>query len=160
MTATNHALTGTLIGLLIDKPYLALPLAFLSHFICDAIPHYGSVERDDVLKTKTFKEYLVVEAGLCALIVLVLALTHPPYWQQASVCAFLAASPDLYWFKRYKAALDNKKWKPDLFGKFASDIQWFQTPKRYIAPIGIFVELFWFSTAILLILPIIGLAKI
>lgn len=40
MTATNHALTGAVIALAINEPWLAIPLAFLSHFAIDAIPHW------------------------------------------------------------------------------------------------------------------------
>ena len=40
MTATNHALTGATIATLVRQPYLAIPLAFLSHFFCDALPHF------------------------------------------------------------------------------------------------------------------------
>ena len=42
MTATNHALTGAIIGLVIGEPVLAIALAFASHFICDALPPVGS----------------------------------------------------------------------------------------------------------------------
>lgn len=41
MIATNHALTGAAIAVVIKQPILAIPLAFVSHFICDAIPHFG-----------------------------------------------------------------------------------------------------------------------
>ena len=41
MTTTAHALTGAAIAVVIKKPKLAIPLAFLSHFACDALPHFG-----------------------------------------------------------------------------------------------------------------------
>jgi len=46
MTATNHALTGAAIGLLVGEPLIAVPAAIASHFICDALPHYGRVGPD------------------------------------------------------------------------------------------------------------------
>ena len=33
MRATNHALTGAIIGLTVQNPWVALPAAFLSHFV-------------------------------------------------------------------------------------------------------------------------------
>ena len=52
MTATNHALSGALIGLAVMQPILALPLAFVSHFMLDAVPHFGFDEHGGHLKNK------------------------------------------------------------------------------------------------------------
>ncbi|HUC95457.1 MAG TPA: hypothetical protein VMR76_00670 [Candidatus Saccharimonadia bacterium] len=41
MTITNHLLAGTLIGLAVSQPELAIVLAYSSHFAMDAIPHFG-----------------------------------------------------------------------------------------------------------------------
>ena len=41
MTATNHAAAGALIALIINEPILVLPLAFITHFAMDALPHFG-----------------------------------------------------------------------------------------------------------------------
>jgi hypothetical protein len=40
MTATAHALVSGAIAAAIPNPYISLPLAFISHFIMDAIPHW------------------------------------------------------------------------------------------------------------------------
>ncbi len=40
MTATAHALAGAVIATKISNPFIGLPLAFLSHFILDTIPHW------------------------------------------------------------------------------------------------------------------------
>lgn len=40
MTATAHALVAAAIARAIPNPYLSIPLAFGSHFIMDAIPHW------------------------------------------------------------------------------------------------------------------------
>lgn len=48
MTATSHALIGTVIAAKISNPALAIPLAFASHFIADMIPHW-----DELLNKKT-----------------------------------------------------------------------------------------------------------
>ena len=49
MTLTTHAVVGAAIaGALADKPILAILLAFLSHFILDAIPHWDYTPRSAV----------------------------------------------------------------------------------------------------------------
>ncbi len=40
MTATAHALVAAAIARAIPNPYLSIPLAFGSHFILDAVPHW------------------------------------------------------------------------------------------------------------------------
>ena len=41
MVITNHVLAGSLIGIGIKEPTLAITLAFVSHFVMDALPHFG-----------------------------------------------------------------------------------------------------------------------
>jgi hypothetical protein len=41
MQAINHTVFGSLIATTISEPAIALPLALASHFLMDAIPHYG-----------------------------------------------------------------------------------------------------------------------
>lgn len=40
MTATAHALVSGAIAASIQNPSLAIPLAFISHFVMDAVPHW------------------------------------------------------------------------------------------------------------------------
>jgi len=143
MTAPNHALTGALIGLTVSNPVLALPLAFLSHFVCDAIPHYDPPETDKAkrMNSKRFLvEFLVVGAVLCAALVLVLAATRPRHWLQAATCAFLATSPDLLWIPRFVHVKRTGKDAPlhNPFLKFHTRIQWKTGPKL------IWLEAAWF----------------
>lgn len=148
MTATNHALTGALIGLIVGEPLLAVPLAVVSHFVCDTLPHYGSAEPSEkVLKTNRFRNYLIVEAVLCFILVVVLALARPEHWLLAAVCAFAAASPDFLWIPRYLTTRSGRKWRPNLFSRFAVRIQWFQRPS------GAVVEAAWFIGCIVLLVP-------
>lgn len=151
MTAVNHALTGTVIGLLVGEPLIALPAAVASHFVCDALPHFGSrLPPTQKLKTNNFRNYLALEAVLCFLIVLGLAILRPDHWFLASVCAFLAASPDLLWINRYLKIRRGKHWKRSAYARFAGNIQWFERP------IGAVVEAAWFIAAILVILPFVS----
>ena len=147
MTATNHALTGAAIGLIVGEPLLALPAAFASHFVCDALPHFGAKHPNRIIKTAGFRTYLMLEAGLCFTLVCLLAIVQPEHWLLASFCAFLAASPDLFWLNKYLKISRGKHWKRSAFSTFAGEIQWFQRP------VGAAVEAAWFIAAILVILP-------
>jgi hypothetical protein len=42
MTATSHALIGTIIAAKIGNPALAIPIAIASHIVADAIPHWDT----------------------------------------------------------------------------------------------------------------------
>lgn len=42
MTATGHALIGTVIAAKIGNPLAAVPIAIASHFLADAIPHWDT----------------------------------------------------------------------------------------------------------------------
>jgi len=42
MTATGHALIGTVIAAKIGNPALAAPIALASHFLADAFPHWDT----------------------------------------------------------------------------------------------------------------------
>lgn len=150
MRAINHALTGAFIGLVVDQPALATAAAVLSHYVCDVIPHYGSSKPGDiVLKSKSFKDSLYLDAAGCFLVVLILAVIRPHNWVLAAVCAFLAAAPDLFSINRFLTIRRGKKWRPNLYTKFAGNIQWFERP------IGGIVEIAWFVATISLLLPLV-----
>lgn len=148
MTATNHALTGAVIGLVVGQPLIAVPAALASHFVCDALPHFKVNLPDKILlKTRGFRNYLIADASLCVLLVIALAIFQPQHWLLASVCAFLATSPDLLWINKYLKTRRGQHWKRSAFGKFAGNIQWFQRP------IGAVVEIAWFAAGVTILLP-------
>lgn len=149
MTAINHALTGTVIGLIVGEPLIAVPAALASHFVCDALPHFGSNSPDKWLKTKGFRKYLVTDAGLCVLLVGLLALFHPQHWLLAAICAFVATSPDLLWINKYLKISRGRRWKRNVLERLAGRIQWFAKP------IGAVVEVAWFIGATIVILAFV-----
>ncbi len=143
MTATNHALTGAFIGLIVGQPLIALPAALASHFVCDALPHFGrNMPEKALLKSAWFRHYLILEFVVCVAIVAALAVFQPQHWQLAVICAFAAASPDLLSLPRYLDAVRNKHWQHNWYTRFAKDIQWFERP------IGGVVEIVWFAAMI------------
>jgi hypothetical protein len=137
MTATNHALTGAFIGLAIVNPLIALPLALLSHFVCDAIPHFGSGH--DHIEANWFKRLLIADISLCVVIAGVFATARPAHWFLAIVCAVLATSPDAMWLPRFiRARRGLLPMSPvPLLLRFHGAIQWFERPP------GAAVEIVW-----------------
>ena len=151
MRAINHALTGAIIGLSIEQPAIALPLAFASHYVLDAIPHfdlYGD-RTNRWLKQKSFRVLLGVDALLCAALVAILVVSKPHNWLVAIMCAFLGALPDAFSFLRYKHVNDGQVHHANRYERFASKIQWFERP------IGWVVEVAWFIGAIIVLVPLV-----
>ncbi len=150
MTATNHALTGAIIGLIVSQPAIAIPAALLSHYVLDMIPHFGTgLPENKAFKTNAFKNYLVIEALVCFLLVVTLYLRQPAQWWLAAICAFVAAAPDLLSFNRYWTIRKGKKYNKGWYSRFASRIQWFERP------IGAVVEVGWCTAALFLLAKII-----
>lgn len=150
MTATNHALTGALIGLIITQPAVAIPAALFSHYALDMIPHFGTgLPEKKAFKTNLFRNYLIIEAFICFWIVLTLFLRQPAHWWLGAICAFVAAAPDLLSFNRFWTIRAGKPYKQGLYGRFASRIQWFERP------IGAVIEVVWCAAALFLLAKIV-----
>jgi len=73
-----------------------LPLAFISHFLADTIPHYGFSQKD-VLGRK-FNIYLQFDFVFSLLLMVVLAMMFPDRLFLIWACMILAAAPDIIWF--------------------------------------------------------------
>lgn len=150
MRAINHALTGIVVGLVIKEPAAAIPIALVSHWICDVIPHYGSgISEKHAMESRNFERLLYVDTILCVALVVILAILKPDHWMLAAFCAFVAASPDFLSFNRWRLMRQGLKSKLTPYGRFAKGIQWFERP------IGGFVEIAWAIAAIILISPFV-----
>lgn len=64
MTATAHAVLGTVIAAKIGNPYLAIPLSLASHFAADMVPHWDA----GINWRKKTKERLFWESAVDVLI--------------------------------------------------------------------------------------------
>jgi len=127
-----------------------VPAAVVSHFVCDALPHFDfDVDLPDAVrfKKKSFRNYLIAEAGLCFLLVVILAIFQPQHWLLGAICAFAAASPDLLKINQYVKVRRGQPWKPNTFTKLTDDIQWFAKPAG-----GLF-EIAWLIAAIIILVP-------
>jgi len=141
MTATNHALAGALIGLTVGNPVLAIPAAFVSHFVLDAIPHYDQPGEELArYRSNRFRNELLAHALLCFLLVVLLAITRPTHWLTAALCAFVATSPDLFWIPKFVAAKRHSQLLKNRtrFWRFHDWIQWRTGPEL------LWVEIVWF----------------
>jgi hypothetical protein len=148
MRAINHALTGAVIGLSVSDPVIAMPVAFLSHFALDGLPHFGERKKDH--GSKNFRDLLILDALLCFGLVLLLAIWQPKHWLLAGSCAFLATSPDFMWVGKYLRARAGRKEHvaKNVVIRFHGKIQWFERP------IGLFVELAWAPAMVLLLVDL------
>jgi hypothetical protein len=140
MTATNHVIAGAIIGAIIPIPAIAIPLAFLSHFVLDALPHFDNhVEHN----SRYFLYYLSIDCGLAASVLLSLMILQPSSWIAMVVCGIAAASPDLMWFPLWVKEMQGEKPKPmGAIRRFHARIQWGAEPW------GIIFEVPWFFGAV------------
>ena len=147
MNTSNHLLVGTGIAIAVNQPLLALPLAFGSHFVLDALPHYGYGRKG---YGELFKHKLFYFSLLLDLIGVVLLLTNFNYSELILVaCAILALSPDFewpyhyYWFER-------KGLKPPAtrLSKFHNYVQWCEKPWGIVVEVVFFVVLYMLITSV------------
>ena len=138
MTATNHGLFGAAIAVtLSNDPVAAVIIAPITHFLLDAIPHFGLPDTE--LRTRKFFRILAADATVAVITTLIVAFSWSQIWWLVIICAFLAASPDLthIYYEYINKPLKSKHALP----RFHSWIQWSASQRRF----NIVVELVWFS---------------
>ena len=96
MLLTPHTLAGVVIATKVTNPYLALPLAFLSHFALDIVPHWdfltGVEKVTPVILKRIAGEFLVALA--VGLFFAFRALPDKNLFLRICAGAFLANLPD------------------------------------------------------------------
>ncbi len=139
MTATNHFVTGALIGLTIHVPIVALPLAFVSHFAMDALPHFGD-RKQPAVGMRWLKAVLPFDILLATTMMLAIIIAHPMYWQFGVASGILAASPDLRGIPIFIYYLKHQKLPPltGWYDRFNHFMQWGERLW------GAWIELIWF----------------
>lgn len=137
MTATNHAATGGLIAVLVANPVLAMPLAFMSHFLLDALPHFGNHPKADI-NSRAFKIILISDIALMLIGVTVMTFLFSHIWWLVALAAGLAISPDLMWFPYFLAVQRGEKRNTGVIARFHKKIQWAEIPS------GWFIEVIYF----------------
>lgn len=149
MTSSNHVMTGAVIALSVRQPALAIPLAFMSHFVMDAIPHFGIYENDVLRRNKHWLFRSVLGVDLALMVVLLVVLPHlaaqvlAPWIVFSSMLA--AVLPDSVWVYRFAREVRTKKWEPGgWYPRWHQAIQWYEHPP------GLIIEVAWFSVAAIL----------
>ncbi len=140
MQAFNHTVFGALVAVTIKEPALAIPIALGSHFVMDAIPHYGNDPKAP--RGSKFYNMRVLIDGIASILILVIIVSLKPADPGLIIaCALFAVLPDLLW----PLALHIKQKGPlwDFF-KFHKHIQ---RESRS----GIFVEIGWFVLSALFV---------
>ena len=136
MLATNHALSGALIASVLPLP-MALPFAFASHFVLDALPHYGIAKK---LRNKSHLYRLLVKCDIEIALTGALGIAVIHKWHMEAG-AWIAWSPDLLWVIYYFTHNKTLQMHPNnKFMKFHLDIQ------KYERPWGIIIEVIFFAT--------------
>jgi hypothetical protein len=127
----NHALAGGLIGYYVPLP-AALPLAVASHFILDALPHYGLpyAERE---RSKFWKRFFTADFFLAASLMAIPIASHN---YPMLICGIAAVLPDFVWVLHVI-----KKKTFDLGEHEGWYRKWHAKIQRYERPWGIWVEL-------------------
>ncbi len=154
MTGLNHATTGALISAAVVNPFLAVPVAFVSHFILDAIPHFGIKMSEDVFERNRQKGVrLAVSAeaviSIIALVALPILIRPRVAWWVTLLTMLSAMFVDLIWIYRgireeLTKKVKSKNWIMNFHLKASHHHSHFV--------FGIVFELAWFSAALGVIL--------
>lgn len=142
MTTSNHLFAGAVIALTVKQPLLAVPLALMSHYILDALPHFGYKDAADLASMLRFRLTLIMESvNIIGVPLLIYLLWGNSVW--VFLTALVAITPDFvwvyryYWYDRFGLAVPLGR-----FSHWHSAIQWGERPW------GIVIEL---ATLMLLI---------
>lgn len=119
MLETPHAFVGAAIAVAIPNPFIAIPLAFASHFVLEMVPHWNPHLHSETEKyghptAKSTK--IVVADSLIALIggSAVAASALPNFWHGITIllACFASVLPDLieapYFFLKIKNKMIEK----------------------------------------------------
>lgn len=126
MLESIHALTGGVIAYKIGSPLISLPLAFLSHFIIDMLPHWNSSLHKEKTKlghiSKKTKTVIFLDCAFGLFLGLWLAFKRLPNYNQTVVVllgCLMGILPDLLEAPYYLLNKKNNKlkWLRDFQGK-------------------------------------------
>lgn len=134
MTGSNHLVAGALIAATVTQPMVAIPLAFMSHFFMDAMPHYGDTNERSWL-SRNFKYILALDAVIGLSFLIAVMVLQPLNWGLIVACAIIAVLPDALWVPYFLADIKHEYKQPTKVARFLKWIQWGERPW------GIYLEL-------------------
>lgn len=112
MLETPHVAVGAVIATKIPNPLISIPLAFLSHFILDKVPHWNPHIITETKKfghpTKKSTNIIIVDCLVALTLGTTIAYNSLPNVSMAisvMICSFVSILPDLvefpyFYFKR------------------------------------------------------------
>lgn len=114
-----------------------LPVAFVSHFALDVLPHYAN---DNLTKNlAAFHRNLIIDCLIAGCLLLAVLVGQTSHSLTMVAGGILSASPDLMWIRRWLSLKAGKKHNYDTFmEKWHHRIQWAES-----RPAAIF-EILWF----------------
>jgi hypothetical protein len=147
MTATNHMLFGAVLAVGVQKPLLIAPLAVISHFVLDILPHFGVHRHNSTKRNKhpLFQYVVIIDILLTAALLVLLPsiLGGAVSWWVLLIGMVFAFLPDAIWIYRFfYEARHKKKHRSERlawFHRFHAKIQWGERSW------GVFIELVWFG---------------
>ncbi|OGL38436.1 hypothetical protein A3B63_00700 [Candidatus Saccharibacteria bacterium RIFCSPLOWO2_01_FULL_49_22] len=151
MTAVNHAITGSVIALVIDKPLLAIPLAFASHFLQDALPHFGYPGNEgfgEAFKHRLTTIILIIDPLLIISFLAALIYYSADVW--VYIAAIAAVLPDFEWPVAYWGfeRKGKKPWRSPI-----GNLHW--RIQKLERSWGLFVEIAWYVLGMLLLISLL-----
>ena len=148
MTGLNHAVTGALVAVAAGEPAIALPVALLSHFVIDSLPHW---DYEIPGHPKIRRMVIGLDMLMSILLVALLALMSADSAWLVLACGFLAILPDTMWLPYIlygKPSPTSGKSPLNRLRHLHFKIQWSESAA------GIYAELLWFVTMLGLFLYI------
>lgn len=129
MTATGHAIIGTVIAAKIGNPYMAIPLAVLSHLAADAFPHWDTGTNKKRKTHSTFFAQSLLDLFLSFTLPYLLVITLFPQtniiylyiivfsaqffdWASVPYVFFKWKFPPFTWPYQFQIIFDNRLDKP------------------------------------------------
>ena len=103
MTLTNHLLTGAALAKFLPIP-VAVPVALASHFVLDALPHFGFPSIEERMRHLTLFRTVIALDGILSITLSIWLIRNGHYsWLLVGLVAY---SPDLLWI--YRFAIEEK----------------------------------------------------
>jgi hypothetical protein len=137
-------LTGAVIAAAVQQPWLVVPLALVSHFVLDSLPHFGVAESDSHERNThpLFRAVLTVDVIvlLTALVVIPLLFSDKVSGWVLLTGMLAAWIPDVVWVTHFwRDHKGHAKRQPAWLTTFHQKIQWFERPP------GLIIEILWLA---------------